>query len=37
MAKKMVDECASDDDMDDVSMVNSVTIYGNLKVSIISQ
>ena len=26
MAKKMVDECDSDDDMDDVSMVFSVTI-----------
>ena len=26
MAKKMVDECDSDDDMDDVSMVFSITI-----------
>ena len=27
MAKKMVDECGSDDDMDDVLMVNVVLLF----------
>ena len=36
MAKKMVDECDSGDEMGDVSMVISYTLYGNLKIQLLA-